>query len=57
MCVGYVVSSYFVYFLKFFIYKMSTNIQRLTYHQKNKDVILKKAKEYYQKNREKLIEY
>ena len=28
---------------------MSTNTQRLTYYQKKKDIILKKAKEYYQK--------
>ena len=32
---------------------MSTDIQKLTRYQKNRDVILKRAKEYYEKNKEK----
>ena len=36
---------------------MSTNTQKLTYYQKNRDLILKKAKEYYENNKEKRREY
>ena len=32
---------------------MSTNTQKLTYYQTNRDLILKKAKEYYENNKEK----
>ena len=32
---------------------MSTNIQQLTYYQRNRDTILQKAKEYDEKNKEK----
>ena len=36
---------------------MSTNTQKLTYYQKNRDLMLKKAKEYYENNKEKRREY
>ena len=36
---------------------MSTNNQQLTYYQRNRDTILRKAKEYYEKNKEKRREY
>ena len=36
---------------------MSTNNQQLTYYQRNTDTILRKAKEYYEKNKEKRREY
>ena len=36
---------------------MSTNTQKLTYYQTNRDLILKKAKEYYENNKEKRREY
>lgn len=36
---------------------MSTNTQKLTYYQKNRDLILKTAKEYYENNKEKRREY
>ena len=36
---------------------MTTNTQKLTYYQKNRDLILKKAKEYYENNKEKRREY
>ena len=36
---------------------MGTNTQKLTYYQTNRDLILKKAKEYYENNKEKRREY
>ena len=36
---------------------MSTNTQEITYYQKNRDKILNKAKECYQKTKEKRKEY
>ena len=36
---------------------MSRVIQKLTRYQKNRDVILKRAKEYYKKNKEKRRQY
>ena len=37
--------------------KMSTETQRLTYYQKNRDAILARTKKYYEKNKEKRKEY
>ena len=39
------------------MYKMSTETQRLTYYQKNRDAILARTKKYYEKNKEKRKEY
>ena len=35
------------------MYKMSTNTQEITYYQKNRDKMLNRAKEYYQKKNKK----
>ena len=39
------------------MYKMSTETQRLTYYQKNRDAILARTKKYFEKNEEKRKEY
>ena len=36
---------------------MSVDTQKLTYYQKNRDTILQKAKEYYEKNKAQKKEY
>ena len=36
---------------------MSANTQQITHYQRNRDKILNKTKEYYQKNKEKRKEY
>ena len=49
---------FFIYFCLFFSrYKMSANTQQITHYQRNRDKILNKTKEYYQKNKEKRKEY
>ena len=45
-------NSLLVEILLFFV-KMSIYIQQLTYYQRNRDTILRKAKEHYEKNKEK----
>ena len=36
----------------FFIYKASIDTKKLTYHQKNRNTILKRSKDYYENNKE-----
>ena len=36
---------------------MTSNSQKLTYYQRNRDTMLQRSKEYYEKNKDKIKEY